>query len=82
MLLHIGGFETVMLPRLLELLQQKGFALTTLEEAESDKAYEAAPDQQNKWDGTLLEQMRPAPPPAAGQDNVFTKLGTICRAAG
>jgi peptidoglycan/xylan/chitin deacetylase (PgdA/CDA1 family) len=31
MLLHLGGFETVMLPQLLELLKQKGFKLVTLE---------------------------------------------------
>lgn len=33
MLLHIGAFQTVMFPRLLDLLQARGFTLTTLEEA-------------------------------------------------
>jgi peptidoglycan/xylan/chitin deacetylase (PgdA/CDA1 family) len=39
MLLHVGGFETVMLPELLKLLKQKNFKLITLEEAASDPAY-------------------------------------------
>ena len=39
MLLHIGGFETVMLPRLLDLLKARGFTLTTLDDASSDDAY-------------------------------------------
>jgi YVTN family beta-propeller protein len=80
MLLHIGGFETVMLPRLLEILEERGFALTTLEEAEADKAYDTVPERQGAWNGTLLEQLRPpqaaAPPPS---DNVFTKLSAVCR---
>ena len=39
LLLHVGGFETVMLPELLKLLDQKHFKLITLEEAASDPAY-------------------------------------------
>src|SRR5438270_3609276 len=39
MLLHIGSFETVMLPKLLELLKQRDYKLITLQEAESDSAY-------------------------------------------
>ena len=85
LLLHIGSFETVMFPRLLELLEAKGFALTTLEEAQADKAYDAVPVRESNFSGTLLNQMRqprpaasPAgetPPPA---DDVFAKLTALC----
>ena len=57
LLLHVGGFETVMLPRLLELLKQRGFTLVTLPEAESDAAYQSDPDIVLQEGGTLLEQM-------------------------
>jgi peptidoglycan/xylan/chitin deacetylase (PgdA/CDA1 family) len=60
LLLHIGGFETVMLPRLLDLLQQKGFAIVTLEEAEADLAYKVHPEPLAVWDGTLLDQIMDA----------------------
>jgi peptidoglycan-N-acetylglucosamine deacetylase len=57
LLLHVGGFETVMLPRLLELLKQRGFKLVTLPEAEKDPAYQSDPDIVLPEGGTLLEQM-------------------------
>ena len=57
MLLHIGVLETVMLPRLLELLKQRGFELITLQEAESDPEYAHDPDLPSRWDGTFLRQM-------------------------
>jgi peptidoglycan-N-acetylglucosamine deacetylase len=56
-LLHLGGFQTVMLPQLLDLLKQKGFRLVTLEEAESDPAYQSNPNAALKYGGSLLEQM-------------------------
>jgi peptidoglycan-N-acetylglucosamine deacetylase len=57
LLLHVGGFETVMLPRLMELLKQRGYKLITLPEAESDVAYKSDPDIVLTEGGTLLEQM-------------------------
>ena len=85
MLLHIGSFETVMLPRLLDLLEAKGFVLTTLEEAQADKAYDAVPARDANWSGTLLNQLRPRPaaPPAADKppqpaDDIFAKLSALC----
>jgi peptidoglycan/xylan/chitin deacetylase (PgdA/CDA1 family) len=85
MLLHIGAFETVMFPRLLDLLKERGFALTTLEEAQSDDAYKKVPVRDSNWSGTLLDQLRasrPAPPPSSGtpvpSENIFTKLSTLC----
>jgi len=79
MLLHIGGFETIMLPRLLDLLKTRGFTLTTLEDASSDEAYRTEPGGQN-WNGTLLEQLlnaRGAPRPQA--DSFFQDIAAVCR---
>jgi hypothetical protein len=59
MLLHIGAFETMMLPTLLEILQEKGFVLTTLEDAQTDPAYATVPVRESNWNGTLLRQLRP-----------------------
>ena len=85
MLLHIGAFETVMFPRLLDLLHERGFTLTTLEEAQSDEAYKSVPVRDANWSGTLLNQLRPnrpAPPPAtekpAVTEDVFAKLSALC----
>jgi peptidoglycan/xylan/chitin deacetylase (PgdA/CDA1 family) len=60
MLLHIGCFETVMLPKLLDLLKQRGFRLITLDDAESDPAYRTDPDLAFRGGGTLLELMMSA----------------------
>jgi peptidoglycan/xylan/chitin deacetylase (PgdA/CDA1 family) len=58
MLLHIGGFQTVMLPHLLELLKDRGFKLISLEDAESDPAYSTDPNMPGEWGGTFLDQVR------------------------
>ena len=81
MLLHVGAFQMVMLPRLLELLRDRGFDLVTLPEAQSDPAYSAAEADVPTTNGaTLLDRTRTArgltPPP--GED-IFTKLGALCR---
>src|SRR3974390_215774 len=55
MLLHVGSFQTVMLPRLLELLNHREFRLITLPEAASDPAYPMHPDLPSKYGGTFLE---------------------------
>lgn len=60
LLIHIGGFETVMLPRLLDSLKERGFRFVTLPEAEKDPAYESDPDMALKEGGTLLDQMMEA----------------------
>jgi peptidoglycan/xylan/chitin deacetylase (PgdA/CDA1 family) len=81
MLLHIGGFETVMLPKLLDLLNQQGFKLITLEEAKSDPAYAGDPDLPSGRDGTLLQQMmasRHIPQLPGDQDSPAT-LERVCR---
>lgn len=84
MLLHIGGFQTVMLPALLETLKQRGFALTTLEDAASDPAYAIDPARRSRWSGTFFNQLAtatPAPPPAAPRpqaESIFARLSAIC----
>jgi peptidoglycan/xylan/chitin deacetylase (PgdA/CDA1 family) len=81
MLLHLGGFDSVMLPQLLELLKQKGFRLVTLEQAVSDPAYESNPNAGLKYGGTLLEQMiegkHLAYPPVAPKP--MKELDAVCR---
>ena len=80
LLLHIGGFETVMLPQLLDTLKRQGFRFLTLPDAEKDPAYKSDPDLAVKDGGTLLEQMLvakhldlPAQP-----EKPYDKLNAIC----
>jgi peptidoglycan/xylan/chitin deacetylase (PgdA/CDA1 family) len=56
LLMHLGAFSSAILPDALDLLKKKGFKLVTLEEAESDAAYEGDPDVGLKDAGTLLDQ--------------------------
>ncbi|HEU4484586.1 MAG TPA: polysaccharide deacetylase family protein [Povalibacter sp.] len=56
LLLHLGAFSPEILPPLLEMLQQKGFTLVTLEEAQRDPVYQDDPDFAAPNTGTLLEQ--------------------------
>jgi len=81
MLLHIGAFQTVMLPRLLELLNQRGFKLITLADAENDPAYSMHPRLPAHWDGTFLQQSllaRHLSTPG-DSDTRLAKLETMCR---
>jgi len=56
LLMHLGAFSSTILPDALDLLKKKGFKLVTLEEAESDPAYESDPDVGLHDAGTLLDQ--------------------------
>jgi peptidoglycan/xylan/chitin deacetylase (PgdA/CDA1 family) len=56
LLLHLGAFSSTILPDALDLLKKKGFKLVTLEEAESDPAYDSDPDAALHDAGTLLDQ--------------------------
>jgi peptidoglycan/xylan/chitin deacetylase (PgdA/CDA1 family) len=56
LLMHLGAFSSTILPDALELLKKKGFKLVTLEEAETDAAYEGDPDVGMHDAGTLLDQ--------------------------
>jgi peptidoglycan/xylan/chitin deacetylase (PgdA/CDA1 family) len=81
LLLHIGGFETLMLPHLLDFLKREKFKFVTLAEAEKDPAYKSDPDVALKDGGTLLDQMMEAKhlkfPPHA--DKPYEQLNAICR---
>ncbi len=81
LLLHIGGFETVMLPQLLNSLKRQGFQFITLPEAEKDPAYQSDPDLALKDGGTLLDQMLEAKhinlPPHA--EKPYDQLNALCR---
>jgi|ERR1022692_3198937 peptidoglycan/xylan/chitin deacetylase (PgdA/CDA1 family) len=56
LLMHLGAFSSTILPDALDLLKKKGFKLVTLEEAESDPAYDGDPDVGLHDAGTLLDQ--------------------------
>ncbi|MFZ0953002.1 MAG: polysaccharide deacetylase family protein [Candidatus Sulfotelmatobacter sp.] len=56
LLTHLGAFSSTILPDALDLLKKKGFKLVTLQEAESDAAYEGDPDVGLHDAGTLLDQ--------------------------
>ena len=55
LLLHLGAFSSRILPDALDLLEKKGFQPVSLEEAESDPAYDGDPDVGSQYCGTLLE---------------------------
>jgi peptidoglycan/xylan/chitin deacetylase (PgdA/CDA1 family) len=55
MLLHLGSFSSHILPALFELLDEEGFEIVTLEEAQKDAAYEYDPDIADPRGGTLTE---------------------------
>jgi peptidoglycan/xylan/chitin deacetylase (PgdA/CDA1 family) len=56
LLMHLGAFSSTILPDALDLLKKKGFKLVTLEEAQSDEAYQGDPDVGLHDAGTLLDQ--------------------------
>jgi peptidoglycan-N-acetylglucosamine deacetylase len=81
LLLHIGGFQTVMLPQLLDSLRHNGFQFITLPAAEKDPAYKSDPDLALKDGGTLLDQMLEAKklrlPPHT--EKPYDQLDALCR---
>jgi len=60
MLLHLGAFETEMLPQLLDLLQKRHFKIVTLEKAQSDPIYKLNPEGLTSWGGPIIEQLAEA----------------------
>jgi peptidoglycan/xylan/chitin deacetylase (PgdA/CDA1 family) len=56
LLMHLGAFSSTILPEALDLLEKKGFKLVTLEEAESDPAYDDDLNAGLKDAGTMLDQ--------------------------
>jgi peptidoglycan/xylan/chitin deacetylase (PgdA/CDA1 family) len=80
LLLHIGGFETVMLPQLLDSMKSQGFKFVTLPEAEKDPAYKSDPDVALKDGGTLLDQMMEAKHLKFPQnDKPYDQLNALCK---
>jgi peptidoglycan/xylan/chitin deacetylase (PgdA/CDA1 family) len=81
LLLHIGAFDRIMLPDLLDLLKKQGFDFVSLEEAEKDAAYQSDPDAPLKFGGTLLEQLIESKPLKypPHPDRPMAKLEAICR---
>jgi peptidoglycan-N-acetylglucosamine deacetylase len=57
LLMHLGAYSSTILPDALDLLKQRGFKLVTLEEAQTDAAYQSDPDVGLHDAGTLLDQM-------------------------
>jgi peptidoglycan/xylan/chitin deacetylase (PgdA/CDA1 family) len=80
-LLHLGAFTPDILPRLLDFLEQRGFQIVTLEEAQSDPVFQSDPKYLGRRGGTLLEQhviakqMEPSPWLTLPR----TELEAICR---
>jgi peptidoglycan/xylan/chitin deacetylase (PgdA/CDA1 family) len=82
LLLHLGAFSSAILPHLFDLLEEKGLRLITLEEAQSDPAYQVDPDAPtSRFGGSLLEQLMdvkkiqyPKLPPKP-----YKELANICR---
>ncbi len=70
-----------MLPRLLDLLDQRGFQLVTLPEAQSDPAYAIDPDVPFPGGATLLDQMkrvRQIQEPDGPADDTLAKVSGLC----
>jgi peptidoglycan-N-acetylglucosamine deacetylase len=83
LLLHIGAFDAVMLPRLLAMYERRGVKLISLAEAQSDPAYQNTAEQQFDWGGTMLtEQMvaRNIPiPDFANSDDALDRIDALCQ---
>jgi len=81
MLLHVGSFETVMLPELLKLLRQKHFKLITLPEAADDPAYKTDPEWLTRHGGDFLTLTMHRRGFAIPKHNRFPRdqLNRVCR---
>jgi peptidoglycan-N-acetylglucosamine deacetylase len=81
LLLHIGAFDSVMLPSLLDSLRKQGFVFISLQEAEADPDDQTDPNAALSTGGTLLEQMVESKhldyPPHA--EEPLDKLNSVCR---
>ena len=81
-LLHLGSFSATVLPDLFKLLDREGFDIVTLEEAQSDPAYQSDPDIAAPNGGTLTElmmQSKNLPWPKGMADKPREKLRTLCQ---
>ena len=82
MLLHLGAFSAHILPDLFRILEEEGFEIVTLEEAQKDPAYDYDPDFADARGGTLVElgmQAKKIPWPANAPKLPRERLTTICK---
>jgi len=82
MLLHLGAFSARILPKLFELLDEEGFDIVTLEEAQRDSAYDYDPDFAHPRGGTHVELAmlaRKIPWPADAPRLPRERLVNICK---
>jgi hypothetical protein len=82
MLLHMGAFSSRILPELFEILDEEGYDVVTLEEAQKDPAYDFDPDFAEARGGTLIElsmQAKRIPWPADAPKLPRERLTTICQ---
>jgi peptidoglycan/xylan/chitin deacetylase (PgdA/CDA1 family) len=80
MLLHVGSLQVLMLPRLLELLEKRGFELVTLEEAQSDPVYAEDPGLPFEGGRSFLQQVFEARNVSSSSplERPAEKLASIC----
>lgn len=57
LLLHLGAFNAVMLPQVLDFIKKEHFQIVTLEKAQSDPVYKLTPAPLTNWEGGLLQQI-------------------------
>ncbi len=82
MLLHLGAFSSHILPDLFEILDEEGFEIVTLEEAQKDPAYDYDPDIAHPRGGTLVElgmQAKNIPWPDNAPQQPRERLQSICK---
>jgi (4-O-methyl)-D-glucuronate---lignin esterase len=84
LLMHIGGFDSIMLPSLLSELQQRGVKLISLPDAISDPIYSTDPVHEGPYRGTYLQEVMQSrhmsgPPISSDAQALFGKLNSICK---
>ena len=81
MLLHLGSFSSHILPDLFQILDEEGFDIVTLEEAQKDPAYDYDPDVAAPRGGTLVElamEAKKTPWPPNQPSKPRERLVSIC----
>ncbi len=81
LLLHLGSFSSHILPDLFKVLDEQGFEIVTLEEAQKDPAYDYDPDVADRG-GTLTElgmKAKAIPWPEHSPQLPRDRLTTICQ---
>ncbi len=82
LLLHLGSFSSHILPDLFRILDEEGFEVVTLEEAQKDPVYDYDPDIARPNGGTLTDfamQAKNVPWPPNAPVKPRERLGSICQ---